>query len=85
MNPLPLIVTGVPTGPEVGLSEIEAVVDVTVNEFEAESVALPVTVTLYAPDADPTATWNDPDTEPLAEKVHVAAVTIDDGVLVTQG
>ena len=85
LNPLPVIVIGVPAGPEVGLSEIAGVVEVTVNAAEAESLVLPVIATVYAPDVDPTATWKDPDTEPLAENVQVAAVTIDDGVLVTQG
>jgi hypothetical protein len=85
LNPLPENVTPVPSGPEVGLTEIVAVVDVTVNAAEAESLVLPVIATVYAPAVDPTATWKDPDTEPVAEKVQVAAVTIDEGVLVTQG
>jgi len=85
LNPLPVTATEVPAGPEARLSEIATVVDVTVNGTEAESLVLPVTATVYVPDVDPTATWKDPNTEPPAEKVHVAAVTIDDGVLVTQG
>jgi hypothetical protein len=85
LNPLPLIATEVPAGPEEGLNEIAAVVDVTMNGAGAESLVLPVTMTVYDPDVDPTATWKDPDTEPLAENVHVAAVTIDDGLLVTHG
>ena len=84
MNPLPLIVTTVLTGPEVGLSEI--VGEITVNCAEAESpVGLPVTSTVYTPAATVFLTLNEPDTEPLAEKVHVAAVTIEDGTLETQG
>jgi hypothetical protein len=85
LNPLPLIATEVPAAPEEGLNEIIVAVVVTVNGCGAESLVLPVTMTVYDPAVDPTATWKDPDTAPLAEKVHVAAVTMGDGLLVTQG
>jgi hypothetical protein len=84
LNPLPVTDTGVPSGPEEGLNEIAAVVEVTMNGAGAESLVLPVTTTVYDPDVDPTATWKDPDTEPVAVNVHVAAATMDDGILVTQ-
>ena len=58
---------------------------VTVNVAEAESVVLPVTLMEYTPNAAVDKTVKDPDMEPLTENVHVTAVTIDDGVLVTQG
>ena len=54
------------------------------NCAEAESpVGLPVTRTVYTPAAAVFLTLNEPDTEPLAEKVHVAAVTMEDGTLET--
>jgi len=83
LNPLPVTDTTVPPGPKLGLSEIAAAV--TVNCAEAASpVGLPVTLIVYTPGAAVFFTLNEPDTEPLAEKVQVAAVTIDDGVLETQ-
>jgi hypothetical protein len=73
----------VPTGPKVGLSEIVA--EVTVNFAVAESPdGVPVTTTVYTPGAAVPLTLKEPDTEPLAENVHVAAVAIDDGILETQ-
>ena len=46
LNPLPDTTTVTPRGPEVGLSEIDAVLGVTVNVAEAKSEAiLPVAVT----------------------------------------
>ena len=85
LKPLPEIDTLSPALTKVGLSVIVGVGLVTVNVAEAESLVLPLTLMEYAPNAAVFLTWNEPDTEPLAEKVHVAAVTIDDGVLVTQG
>jgi hypothetical protein len=67
----------------VGLSEIIA--EVTVNCAVAESPdGAPVTTTVYTPATAALLTLKEPDTEPLAENVHVAAVTIDDGMLETQ-
>jgi len=84
LNPLPVTATTVLTGPKLGLSEIVAAV--TVNCAEAESaVGVPVTFTVYTPGTAVFFTLNEPDTEPLAVNVQVAAVTIDDGILVTQG
>jgi len=84
LKPLPEIDTLSPALTKVGLSVIVGVGLVTVNVAEAESPVLPLTLMEYAPNT-PVLALKEPDMEPLAEKVHVAAVTIDDGVLVTQG
>jgi hypothetical protein len=66
-----------------GVSEIVA--EVTVNCAEAESPdGVPVTTTVYTPAMAALLTLKEPDTEPLAENVHVAAVKMDDGILETQ-
>ena len=83
MNPLPLIVTVVPTDPEVGVSVIVA--EITVNCAVAESPkGVPVATTVYTPAAAVFLTLKEPDKEPPEESVQVAAVTMDDGTLETQ-
>jgi len=51
LNPLPLIVTVVPTGPDVGLSETVADSTVKVIGVETSLTGVPVTWTLYGPAA----------------------------------
>jgi hypothetical protein len=72
-----------PAGLDEGLRVIEAVV--TMNGAEAESLVLPLTVIVYVPTTAVDKTVNDPNIEPLMENVHVAAVTMVVGVLVTHG
>ena len=61
--PVPVADTVVPTWPKTGLRINVATVG-TVNDADAESPMVPVTVTVYGPLA-PLATTNDPDIVPL--------------------
>ena len=85
LNPLPVIVTPVPTGPVLGLRMIEGVKTVGVVEVvvvvtetpfvkdaEATSVpdVMPVTVIVYKPLGGPEPTTNDPVTVPVVLTVH---------------
>jgi hypothetical protein len=61
-KPEPEIVTDVPNGPEVGVNVIVRAADA-LNDMEAASPDVPVTVSVYAPLA-PDVTLNDPDMTP---------------------
>jgi hypothetical protein len=65
------MVTTVPRGPEVGLSEIEGELVVTVNVAEAKSPSEPVAVIVCAPNAAGIVRVNDPVIVPLPVNVHV--------------
>ena len=82
-NPLPVIVTAVLIGPEIGLSVILG--PVTVKVPEAASVVVPVTVIVWAPmygDAV-SLTVNEPLIDPPAVNVHVPPLMmVGRGVLV---
>ena len=56
LKPLPVIVTAVPAGPELGASVMAGEVVVTTNFAEAVSPVLPVTVTVYVPGVAASAT-----------------------------
>jgi hypothetical protein len=76
LKPLPVTVTAVPIGPELGTSVIVGVGLVTVNVAEAKSPVEPVTVIKCAPNAAAALTVNDALTAPPAEMVHDPKVMI---------
>lgn len=82
-NPLPVIVTAVLIGPEIGLSVILG--PVTVKVPEAASVVVPVTVIVWAPmyGNAVSLTVKEPLIDPPAVNVHVPPLTmVGRGVLV---
>jgi hypothetical protein len=86
LNPLPITVTTVVTGPNVGITEIAAVEALTMNVAEAKSKVVPVTLIVWAPNAAVPETVNDPVIKPPLENVHDPNVTMSgSGVLLIQG
>ena len=84
LNPPPLIVTPVPTGPELGLRMIEGEEVVTRKVAVAESPVLPVTLIVWTPCAALLETVKAAEVKPpLEEIVHEESVTTSGrGVLV---
>lgn len=70
-NPLPVTVTTVPRGPELGLRVIFGELVVTVNVAEPKSPSVPVAVIVCAPKAAGIVVVNDPVIVPVAVNVHV--------------
>ena len=82
LKPLPLTVTTVPAGAELGMKLIDGEVVVTVNVACAESPVLPVTVIVCAPNVALLRTVNEPVTTPPGEVEHEGEVTmLGNGVL----
>ena len=80
LKPPPLIVTVVPTDPEVGLSEIVDVTTVNVTEDETSLLGVPVTLILYVPgDTLPTVNVKLSDPPVMPQFPGVTPVTRADG------
>jgi hypothetical protein len=70
-NPLPLTVTTVPSGPELGVREIGK--PAKLNVAEPESRVLPISTTVYVPGGWPPATVNDAEITCPSDMLHEAA------------